>query len=646
MATRDQFIDALFDGRYRIQRRIGAGGMATVYLAEDEELGRRVAVKILSDRYADDAAFIERFRREAQSAAALSHPNIVSVYDRGETDGHAFIVMEYVEGRSLKDLITTRGPLPVTKAIDYAQQILSALRFAHRNGIVHRDIKPHNILIGQEERLKVADFGIARAGASQMTETGSIMGTAQYLSPEQARGQGATAPSDLYSAGIVLYEMLTGRVPYNGDSPVEVALKHVNETPRPPSAYVPGIPRELDQIVLRAMAKDPIDRYRSADDFAEDLRRVLAGLPVAPETTDAATQVLTGGTAATQVLSTPPRPAPRPPAPPRRPPPDYTPRERPRRRRRSIFPWLLVIGLLAAAAAAGWYVYGQIRDELRAAEPVAVPYVVGIGKDRAVEKIEEIGLVPDVREEATTEQPAGKVFRQEPEEGTRVAKGETVVLFVSLGPPKVEVPRLAGLTYDEAAQILAEAKLIPDRRDVFSRQPAGVVVSQEPKPGEEVEEGATILVRVSKGERTVPVPDVLGQTQESADAELRAADFEVNVVPVESDQPVGIVVAQDPEPAADAPKGSTVTISVSLGPPEPETFPVPDVLGFFRDDAAAELEAAGFVPNVTEQETTDQTQDQLVIGQDPPGGVELEPGATVTIIVGVFVEPPPEGGQG
>src|SRR5919106_2694998 len=233
----DTLINTLFDGRYRILRKLGSGGMANVYLAEDEDLGRRVAIKILNERYANDESFIERFRREAKSAAGLSHPNIVSIYDRGEAEGTYYIAMEVIERRSLKELILTRGDsgLPVHEAIDYTKQILHALRFAHRHGIIHRDIKPHNILVGAENRLKVTDFGIARAGPSQMTEVGSIMGTAQYISPEQARGAAVTEASDLYSVGVVLYEMLTGRVPYTGDSPIEIAMKHVNDAPRPPS---------------------------------------------------------------------------------------------------------------------------------------------------------------------------------------------------------------------------------------------------------------------------------------------------------------------------------------------------------------------------------------------------------------------------
>src|SRR5881392_3580367 len=257
MAVTDTLINTIFDGRYKILRKLGAGGMADIYLAEDQELGRRVAIKILNDRHANDEQFVERFRREAKNAAALSHPSIVSIYDRGEAEGTYYIAMEYLEGRSLKELIVSRGPAPVNVAIEYARQILQELRFAHLKGIVHRDIKPHNVLVDGDGRLKVTDFGIARAGTSQMTEAGSIVGTAQYLSPEQAKGAPVNQTSDLYSVGVVLYELLTGVVPFSGDTPVEIAMKHLSSAPEAPSQKRAEIPRDLDMIVLRALAKDP-----------------------------------------------------------------------------------------------------------------------------------------------------------------------------------------------------------------------------------------------------------------------------------------------------------------------------------------------------------------------------------------------------
>ena len=262
MPAPDSLIDQVFHGRYKVVRKLGTGGMANVYLAEDQELGRRVAIKMLDDRHSQDEQFIERFRREAKNAAGLSHPNIVSIYDRGVSEGTYYIAMEYLDGRTLKELLVARGPTPIPVAIDYARQILAALGFAHRNGVVHRDIKPHNISVAPDGRLKVMDFGIALAGTSQMTETGSIIGTAQYLSPEQAKGVPTSPASDIYSVGIVLYEMLTGTVPFSGDTPLEIAMKHLSAIPEPPSEKRPDVPHELDSIVLRALAKRPDDRYQ------------------------------------------------------------------------------------------------------------------------------------------------------------------------------------------------------------------------------------------------------------------------------------------------------------------------------------------------------------------------------------------------
>ena len=606
MAVSDTLINTLFDGRYRILRKLGSGGMANVYLAEDEDLGRRVAIKILSERYANDESFNERFRREAKSAASLSHPNIVSIYDRGEADGIPYIAMEVIEGRSLKELILTRGPLPLATAIDYTHQILDALRFAHRNGIIHRDIKPHNILLGAENRAKVTDFGIARAGASQMTEVGSIMGTAHYLSPEQARGAPVTAASDLYSVGVVLYEMLTGQVPFNGDSAIEIAMKHLNETPRPPSSLRPELTPELDQVVLRALAKNPEDRYQASEEFSADLDRVEAGIPIAPETSAAATAILTGGfeTSATQVIpptETARQLPPTQPAAPRRPPPTYPPRYRydePPRKRNRFLPWLLVILLLAGAAVAGWYVYTQIQDELRTTQ-VPVPNVIGLERKLAVKKIEDQGFQADVQTGVGTAEDRGKVIDQNPDGGTRIEEGSTVRLLVSLGPEQVEVPAVVGKPLDEATQTLANAGFRWITRRVFSPDaPEGEVTKQNPRPGEQAEKGSTVTLTVSKGQELALVPDVLQQTRQSAESELRSAGFVPEAVLVDSDSPKGLVVAQDPDPGNEIPKGETVQISVSKGP---QTSTVPDVLDQDQASAEAELDAAGFKVRVVKR---------------------------------------------
>jgi eukaryotic-like serine/threonine-protein kinase len=638
MAVTDTLINTLFDGRYRILRKLGSGGMANVYLAEDEELGRRVAIKILNDRYANDELFIERFRREAKSAAALSHPNIVSIYDRGQAEGTYYIAMEVIEGRSLKELILTRGPLPLGQAIAYTLEMLEALRFAHRHGIIHRDVKPHNILVG--ERLKVTDFGIARAGASQMTEAGSIMGTAQYLSPEQARGAPVTASSDLYSVGIVLYEMLTGKVPFSGDSAIEIAMKHLNELPKPPSKIRPEVPEELDHVVLRALSKAPEDRYQSAEEFAEDLHRVEAGLPLAPETSEAATALLAapgatiGGT--TQVLPTDAtRVGQRPQAPGRPPPygPGYMYEEPPPKRRRWV-PWLLVLLLLAAAGIAGWYVFTKIQDQLAAAQPVSVPNVVGIRELKAKAKIEEAGLEPKIERSASAEFDKGIVMDQKPDAGTRIQKGDQVTIVVSTGVAQAVVPDVVGMDYADAVDALDEVNLDASKREVFSTKRAGRVIGQDPPAGEVVDEGTAVVLRVSKGEETATVPDVLDQPESSARAELEAAGFAVESVQAPSDTtPEGLVSAQSPGPGSEVRKGSTVTITVSTGP---STTTVPNVLGEEEQQARDDLKNAGFKVKVENVPVTDPAQDNVVQDQDPDGGSEAEPGSTVTIFVGQF----------
>src|SRR2546423_7653286 len=348
MAAPDTLIDKVFDGRYKVVRKLGTGGMANVYLAEDQELGRSVAIKMLDERHSQDEQFVERFRREAKNAAGLSHPNIVSIYDRGQAEGTYYIAMEYLEGRTLKELLIARGPTPLAVAIDYTRQILGALGFAHKHGIVHRDIKPHNVVVAPDGRLKVTDFGIARSGTSQMTETGSIIGTAQYLSPEQARGSPVDQRSDVSSVGIVLYEMLTGKVPFTGDTPLEIAMKHLSEVPVPPSEARSDVPEDLDLVVLRALAKDPEDRYQTAEEMDADLARIQRGLSVSSETTDAATAVLAGaGISGAPTIIAPRATQVAPPqAPPPAPPAGYYGYDGPPRRSRSIWPWPLVLLLL------------------------------------------------------------------------------------------------------------------------------------------------------------------------------------------------------------------------------------------------------------------------------------------------------------
>ncbi len=634
MASSDTLIDTLFDGRYQIIRKLGSGGMANVYLASDQELGRRVAIKILDDRHARDEQFVERFRREAQNAAGLSHPSIVSIYDRGEAEGTYYIAMEYVEGRTLKELLVARGPSPLGIAIDYTRQILSALRFAHRNGIVHRDIKPHNVIVDGDGRVKVMDFGIARAGAaSQMTEAGSIIGTAQYLSPEQARGAPVDQTSDLYSTGIVLYELLTGSVPFTGETPVEIAMKHLSQVPAAPSTHRPEIPRDLDYVALRALAKDPADRYHSAEEMDSDLERIARGIGVSAETAEAATTVLSRtdvGDDATTV-----RPAAT----------TYTPGryyeyDEPARRR-AIWPWLLGTLLVALALVGGWFAYQELESQLDAAKPVAVPDVDGSVERLAVQQIQEAGLKELVERRPNDDGvKQGIVFEQDPQAGDRIERGNFVTIVVSTGPSKVRVPTVVGESRDRAVSQLTAAGLEPNVVQVNSLEPVNTVLATAPAGGTEVIVGTTVRVNVSIGPKPIAVPSVIGTAFESAESQLQGLGFAVSRNDVEdAEQPAGIVVGQTPAAGTQQPKGSVITLQVSEGP---QTSQIPDVTSLTEADATAQLRQSGFEVQVVEEITEDESLDGLVLSQDPEGGTDAEQGTAVVIVVGRF-EPPADG---
>ena len=638
MAVSDTLIGTVFDGRYRIVRKLGTGGMADVYLAEDQELGRRVAIKILNDRHAADDQFVERFRREAKNAAGLSHPNIVSVYDRGTAEGTYYIAMEYLDGRSLKELIVSRGPAPVKTAVEYARQILAAVGFAHRHGIVHRDIKPHNVLVGAEGRLKVTDFGIARSGASQMTEVGSIIGTAQYLSPEQARGSPVDQTSDLYSVGVVLYELLTGQVPFTGDTPLEIAMKHLSEVPKPPSELRPEVPHDLDLVVLRALAKDPADRYQTAEDMDADLERVLSGMPVGAETAEAATAVLSGaGVAAapTSVITRPTQPVtPRPGPPGGTPPAGYYGYEGPPRRRRPIWPWILSILLLCAAGAAAWFAYTKIQDQLNHNTTVAVPNVERQRESLAVQNISNANLTPHVIRDYDETIEKGVVISQSPNAGVRIAKNSTVDIHVSRGPPPVTVPNVIGKSRDDAVAALTDAGLNPKVFTVHSNKTPNSVTGQDPPGGTKVVKGARVRINVSSGPQPVSVPYVVGLSFDQASAQLQSAGFAVARKNVDSNQPKDTVV--DENPRGSAAPGATITLSVSKGPKQST---VPDVTNQDQDSATSTLEGAGFKVTVNRQDVNDPGLDGIVLSQDPTGGTKADQGSTVTITVGHFIPP-------
>jgi len=643
MAVSDTLIGTVFDGRYRIIRKLGAGGMADVYLAEDQELGRRVAIKILNDRHAADDSFIERFRREAKNAAGLSHPNIVSIYDRGEAEGTYYIAMEFLDGRSLKELIVGRGPAPIKVAIDYARQILAALAAAHKQGIVHRDIKPHNVLVGAEGRLKVTDFGIARSGASQMTEVGSIIGTAQYLSPEQARGAPVDQTSDLYSVGVVLYEMLTGQVPFTGETPLEIAMKHLSEVPRPPSELRSQVPHDLDSVVLRALAKDSSERYQSAEEMAADLARVAEGLPVDPETEEAATSVLSGSglmaAAPTSVIARPQPGGPTRLAPPgATPPAGYYGYEGPPRRRRPVWPWVLSVLLLAAAAGAAWFAYTKIQDQLSANKPVAVPLVEGLREPLAVNKIRDAGLLAQVARKFSDTIEKGVVISQSPDAGEKIQRHGNVDITVSKGKETVSVPSVTGKSQADAVSTLTNAGLVAKVFAVSSSKPPDTVTGQDPLPGATVVKGSKVRINVSSGPADVSVPSVIGLSFDQASSALQNDGFAVRRLDVESDQAADTVVAQSP--SGSAPPASTITLSVSKGP---KTSAVPDVTSQDEQSARDTITSSGFKVRVKTQEVTDPGLEGIVLSQNPTGGSQASKGSIVTITVGRLsqIEPPP-----
>ena len=636
MATSDSMTGTIFAGRYRLERKLGAGGMADVWLAEDQELGRRVAVKILHERYANDEQFVERFRREATHAAGLSHQNIVSIYDRGSADGSYFIVMEYVEGRTLKELLVNRGPCPIPVAIAYGRQILAALRYAHRNGIIHRDIKPHNVIVDREGRIQVADFGIARAGTSQMTEAGSIIGTAQYLSPEQARGAPVDESSDLYSTGVVLYELLTGAVPFTGETAVEIAMKHLSHVPAAPSTIRPELPHDLDLVVLRALAKDPADRYRSAADMDRDLELVARGEGVGQETEDAATTVLSGASAPTTITPASGSGGRRRPL--------TTGDERYRaygsdvRRSRPAWPWLLGALLVACAlAAGGYFLYEKVQRQIDKSKPIVVEQYTGLTVGKATALVKKQGFEPRVQREANGDVAIGIVFEQDPIEGAKLQRGDIVVLKVSTGKPKVPVPDLIGKTRDDAIAILVKAGLEPNPQPVPSDQQADTVVAQDPHGGVVVVAGSRVRINISKGPKQVVLPSVVGLLYDQASAQLQAAGFGVKRTDVDSTDPANTVIDQSPTGNALVTQGTTVTLTVSKGPP---TVQVPDVTNLDADTARTTLIAAGFKVKVHTTDTQDQTQDNRVVAQDPAGLTDAKPGSVVTITVAHLTTPP------
>jgi eukaryotic-like serine/threonine-protein kinase len=611
--------NTLVDSRYRILRRIGSGGMADVYSAEDTHLGRQVALKVLHRRFAQDQEFVERFRREASAAAGLQHPNVVNVFDRGRHDGTYYIAMEHLPGRTLKEIVESEAPLAQERVVDFGLQILQAAGFAHRHGVIHRDFKPHNVIVDEHGHAKVTDFGIARAGASEMTETGSIMGTAQYLSPEQAQGHAVTATSDLYSIGVMLYEMLAGRLPFEGDSAVSIALKHLSEPPTPISQLRPDVHPALESVVMAALAKDPARRWQTAEDFAEGLTAAGTQLGEAP---------VSPGTSAFV-----PVPAPVPAdVDGDTPPPVLAPVSEPKPKRRRRWPWFL-IGLLTLALV-GFLTYLAV-SALTATETQEVPRVVGRQLVQARAVLERAGFQVEetrVRSEADFDQ----VLDQDPNPGEEAEEGSTVVLEVSGGPGTVLVPTVRNLPQKQAIDELEERGLRANVDRLSSEEVrAGLALRTVPSAGTEVERGERIQLFISSGPELVAVPGVIGLSRDSAESQISAAGLVPAVQEQESEETEGEVIGQDPGAGAELRLGSTVTITVSTGI---EQVIVPDVVGIGAGDAEGQLSAEGLVPVRRESEVSDPAQDGQVIDQRPAAGVQVEPGRQVVIVVGALVE--------
>lgn len=627
----DQDLRVLND-RYEIHRRLARGGMAQVYLARDRSLDRPVAVKELVPEFATDPSFVERFRREAQAAANLSHPNVVGVYDWGAQDGTYFIVMEYVDGPSLSRVLRSDGPFHPRRAAEIAAEVAGGLGFAHSRGVVHRDVKPGNVLLTRSGQAKVTDFGIARALSSpdeDLTQAGSVMGTATYFSPEQAQGLPVDPRSDLYSLGVVLYELVTGRPPFSGETPLAIAYKHVQDQPAPPSTLMSGLPTSLEAIIMKLLSKRPEDRYASAEDLRADLNRYLAGEPTVAERGLVGAAALAaaayGDSATTMQPATTVGAA----VPPEEPGEGDEDEEQPRRT------WLFIAILVGLLALLGgllfWFTRSADNGDL-----VTVPSVVGLQLERATTLLEDAGLEVAVTREPSEQLEAGLVISQDPDRDEEVDAGSTVQLVVSSGQEVVEVPTLFLLSQTAAEDLLRERGLVPKvtPREVEEGEP-GFVVDQNPAAGEEVPPGSEVEIFVSVLAGSVLVPDVTGRPLAQAQAQIQAAGlrFANATEATSATVPAGSVISTDPPGGSSVQRNSVVQIVVSTGV---EQVRVPDVVGQTEADARDEIRSRGLVVAVTPQSVpAGDPSAGRVISQDPSGGRDVDRGSTVSIVVGV-----------
>ena len=604
----------MVDGRYRVLQRIGSGGMADVWLAEDAHLQRRVALKVLHARFAQDREFVERFRREAEAAAGLQHPNVVAVFDRGEVDGTYYIAMQHLEGRTLKQLID--AGLAPEQAVGLIRQVLEGARFAHRHGIVHRDLKPQNVIVDGEGKATVTDFGIARAGVSEITQAGSVMGTPHYLSPEQAQGLDVTAVSDLYSVGVMLYEALTGRVPFEGDSAVSVAMKQVSQAPQRPSSINSQVSPALDAVVMRALEKEPGQRFQSADAF-------IAALDAALENPRAGMEGTAAFAPLPPIVASPAEAA------------EAAAIEDERRRGRLL--WAAVVAAILIGLLAG---LALTRDTT-----TKVPNVTGNELNVAIAVLQQNGFgVGDIKR-VEREAPANEVLEQDPAASPPAGEASLdcafltffcskpqVTLTVSSGPGSAKVPSTAGLTVTAAEAKLEEAGFRPRAEKVHSEKvEEGLVIHSEPAGGETATRGTEVLLTVSSGPKLATVPVLVGSQRSVAVQQIRGRGFVPSVEEETSSSPAGEVIRQAPHAGSQLPPGSTVTIVVSKAE---ETATVPSAIGELRPEAVEAVRAAGLKPVVQEEETETEAKIGRVIDQFPPPGSSLKPGSSVTLIVG------------
>ncbi len=597
------------DGRYHVVERIAAGGMGEVFRAHDAVLAREVAIKVLHPTLSGDPGFIDRFRREARAAASLNHPNIVAVHDWGTVDGIYFMVMEYVRGESLRDLLNAHGLLAPAQTADVLLQVLAALEHAHREGIVHRDVKPENVMVTREGVAKVADFGLARAYAdARVTQAGHVTGTVQYLAPEQLHGEPADPRTDLYSLGVVAFELLTGRVPFNAETQVAIAYKHVRERVPKPSSRNPAVTEGLDGWVTSMTEKDRELRPESAAEARRDLEREARDLPAAEPL---------GALVAERVVAVPE-------VSPERAPTVTIPRGEPKRRLgRRILGVVLALLALAAAAWGAWtYLIPHSVD---------VPQVVGLTVEDATAKLEGAGLVVRLGDgEHSMRFGVDEVIAVEPAAGAGVRTGSQVTLIPSLGPPPVKVPDLTHLTVEEATTKLRDKLPLGPKLPVYSDTFAlGEIVRQDPVAGEQAPRGTTVEVWVSKGPPPKPVPKVVELTQEQATQVLTTAGFHVATAEKFSDSvDRGYVIAQDPPAKTKLQPTGTVTITVSLGP---RVFPMPNVVGMSKDAAIAKLNGLGLDVHVALVQVPNPQG--LVVYQEPGAGATVKYRQSVTIYV-------------